>query len=665
MTDLSTKFKIIGDLSPKGDQKQAISSLLKGIHDKEKYQILLGITGSGKTFTIAKVIENLQRPTLILAHNKTLATQLYSEFKLLFPENSVHYFVSYYDYYQPEAYVPSSDTFIEKDAQINEEIDRLRHSATNALLTRKDVIIIASVSCIFGIGSPEYYLDLSINLKVGDIIDRDKFLANLVDIQYSRNDIDFYRGKFRVRGDVVEIFPADADRWAFRIEWFGDEIESIKEVDPFRGLTGNSLKTINIFPSSHYVLPQRNLVNAIKGIKKELALTIEDFTEKNKLLELERVKLRALNDIEMLETINYCKGIENYSRHIDGREPGEPPSTLIDYFPDDFLFIIDESHQTLPQTGAMYKGDRSRKTTLIEHGFRLPSALDNRPLKYEEFLGKINQVIFSSATPGIRELELTQGVVVEQIIRPTGLLDPLIEIHPLKNQMDDLLNEIRKRTIKNEKILVLTLTKRFSEQLTEYFLELGIKVRYLHSEILTIERAEILRDLRRGDFDVLVGINLLREGLDLPEVTLVAILDADSEGFLRSERSLFQICGRAARNIHGKVIMYADRITKSMDAVMKETDRRREVQNIHNQKHGITPTTIQKDISDIAMLIGRKPGKKSLDKNSFTSFDDIDLEISKLKKQMKIHAKKLEFEQAASIRDKIKELEEKILTELL
>ncbi|MBU1238236.1 excinuclease ABC subunit UvrB [Myxococcota bacterium] len=662
-TPVPRAFSLTTEYDPAGDQPQAIDELLSGLRSGDKHQILLGITGSGKTYTMANVIEKWGRPTLILAHNKTLAAQLYGEFKSLFPDNAVHYFVSYYDYYQPEAYIPASDTYIEKDSQINEEIDRLRHAATNALLTRRDVIIVASVSCIFGIGSPEFYSDLAIDCSVGQEIDRDKFLRLLVNIQYERNDYDFYRGTFRVRGDIVEVFPADADRWAYRIEWFGDEIESISTVDPFLGETGTNLEQVHIFPSTHYVVPRLNLEQSIDKIRDELRERLIEFNSQNKLLEAQRLELRTMADLELLEATGYCRGIENYSRFFDGRQRGVPPATLIDYFPDDFLLFIDESHQTLPQVRAMYKGDRSRKENLVEFGFRVPSAMDNRPLQFHEFNERINQVIYVSATPGDYEVETTSGVIVEQIVRPTGLLDPEIEIRQTQGQLDDLLNEITARTRNGEKILVVTLTKRMSEHLTEYYAQLGVRVRYLHSEIDTLERMELLRDLRQNEYDVLVGINLLREGLDLPEVTLVAILDADVEGFLRSARSLFQICGRASRNAKGRVIMYADKVTPSMDEVIKETGRRRAIQQEHNRKLGITPMTIIKKVNDITLLIGRVP--KALPRKTPTapmgSVKEMELFLLDMRKKMREHARKLEFEEAARLRDEISDLE-KMLT---
>jgi excinuclease ABC subunit B len=630
--------------------------------------VLLGITGSGKTFTMAHVVERVQRPTLVIAHNKTLAHQLYIEFKSLFPDNAVHYFVSYYDYYQPEAYVPSTDTYIEKDSLINEEIDRMRHAATYALLTRRDAIIVASVSCIYGIGAAEAYLGMKVDLATGIEVRRDAVLRRLVEIQYERNDVDFSRGAFRVRGDVVEIFPAYEREKAIRLEWWGDEIETISEIDPLRGKVLRKLDEVSIFPGSHYVTPRDRLVKAMHGIKEELRERLVELRTSNRLVEEQRLQQRTLYDLEMLEQMGRCKGIENYSRHLSGRKPGEPPPTLLDYFPDDYLLFVDESHQTVPQIGSMYKGDRSRKETLVEFGFRLPSALDNRPLRFDEWEARFKQGIFVSATPAEYELASAQGVVVEQIIRPTGLLDPVIEVRPVASQVDDLLGEIRERVKSGERVLVTTLTKRMAEDLTEYYTELGVRVRYLHSDIDTLERIEILRDLRLGEFDVLVGINLLREGLDLPEVSLVAILDADKEGFLRAERSLIQTIGRAARNVNGKVIMYADRETDSMVKAMGETRRRRARQEDYNREHGITPKTIVKaiheltgtaqddfvDLSDVAKAIPRK-GRKHI------PIDDIPKLIIQLKKEMFDLAEQMEFEKAAAIRDRIKELEQMAL----
>ncbi len=652
---------------PAGDQPQAIDQLSEGLAAGKEHQVLLGVTGSGKTFTIANVIERTQRPALIIAHNKTLAAQLYEEFKGLFPDNSVEYFVSYYDYYQPEAYLPSTDTFIEKDSAINEEIDKLRHAATHALLTRRDVIIVASVSCIYGLGSPDAYLGMIVQLEVGMDIPREEILKRLVEIQYERNDIDFHRGTFRVRGDVVEIFPPYEDEQALRVEFFGDTIEAMTLIDPLRGKKIGSVDKTAIYPGSHYVTTRDNLKRATADIRAELALTLAEYQSQNKLVEAQRLEQRTNFDLEMMAEMGYCQGIENYSRHLTGRKPGEPPPTLMEYLPQDALIIIDESHATLPQIGGMYRGDRSRKETLVKYGFRLPSAMDNRPLRFEEYEALPNQRIYISATPAVFEQEKAQGIKVEQIIRPTGLMDPEIEIKPAVHQVDDLLEEIRQRVKKEERVLVTTLTKRMAENLTDYYNGLGIRVRYLHSDIHTLERVSIIRDLRLGEFDVLVGVNLLREGLDIPEVSLVAILDADKEGFLRSERSLIQTSGRAARNVSGKVIMYADKITRSIQACLDETKRRRIIQSKFNEENNITPETIKKSISNLLGSIyeadyvtipvdskGRAiPAKE----------EDLPVLIKKLTAEMKQAAKNLDFEKAASLRDEIKELN-KILIEL-
>src|SRR5499427_8201742 len=592
-------FELVTDYRPQGDQPRAIAELVEGVLRGDTHQTLLGVTGSGKTFSMANVVAQVQRPTLVIAHNKTLAAQLYGEFKELFPRNAVEYFISYYDYYQPEAYIPSSDTYIEKDSFINDEIERMRHSATHSLRTRDDVLIVASVSCIYGLGTARSYMALAATAQKGVELGRDVLMRRLVEIQYERNDLDFHRGTFRVRGDVVEIFPAYEEERALRIEWWGDEIDSISEIDPLRGRVLGKMEDVHIFPGSHYVTPASQLVRAIEGIKIELKERLHELKSEMKLVEAQRLEQRTMFDLEMLDQMGHCKGIENYSRHLSGRNPGEAPPTLIDYFPKDFLMVVDESHQTVPQIQAMYRGDRSRKETLVEYGFRMPSALDNRPLKFDEWESRINQSVFVSATPGDWEVERTRGVVVEQLIRPTGLLDPEIEVRPVKNQVDDLLEEIRERVKVSERVLVTTLTKRMAEDLTEYYAELNVKVRYLHSDVETLDRIEIIRDLRRGEFDVLVGINLLREGLDLPEVSLVAILDADKEGFLRAERSLIQTCGRAARNVKGKVIMYADTITESMHKAIDETNRRRTIQAEFNKKHGITPKTVQRAIFDL------------------------------------------------------------------
>ncbi len=667
-------FKLVSEMKPKGDQPTAIKELIAGLERGDRHQVLLGITGSGKTFTAAKVIEAVQRPTLIMAPNKTLAAQLYGEFKELFPGAAVHYFVSYYDYYQPEAYVPTSDTYIEKDALINDEIDRLRHAATYSLLSRRDVIIVASVSCIYGIGSPEAYYGMVLTLEVGEELKRDVVLKRLIEIQYERNDVDFHRGTFRVRGDTVEIFPPSEDETAIRIEWWGDEIESISRVDPLRGKTREKVDRVTIFPGSHYVTPAEKLVAAIDGIKVELRQRLEDLGNQMKLLEKQRLEQRTMFDLEMLEQMGFCNGIENYSRHLTGRTAGEPPPTLIDYFPKDYLLFVDESHQTVPQISAMYRGDRSRKDVLVDYGFRLPSALDNRPLKFEEWEERARQVIYVSATPGDYELAKAEGVVVQQVIRPTGLLDPEIEVRPIKDQVDDLLEEVRKRVAVRERVLVTTLTKRMAEDLTEYYADLDVKVRYLHSDVDTLERVELLRDLRRGEFDVLVGINLLREGLDLPEVSLVAILDADKEGFLRSEQSLIQTCGRAARNLNGRVLMYADRITASMKKAIDETNRRRTIQAAYNKKHKITPATVKRAILDMGGTGGAADGgldygasssakaAERLAKMDLDSMTDLPKKIADMRKRMAKHSDNLEFEQAAELRDQIKELETLELT---
>ena len=658
-------FQLVSNYQPQGDQPRAIAELVAGAERGETDQVLLGITGSGKTFTIAHLIQAVQKPTLIMAHNKTLAAQLYGEFKELFPSNAVEYFVSYYDYYQPEAYVPTTDTFIEKDSLINEEIDRMRHSATQALLSRKDVIIVASVSCIYGIGDPDYYRQMLLQLDVGQEVRRDAVLRRLVDLQYERNDVDFHRGTFRVRGDVVEIFPSDKEETALRIEWYGDEIEAISEVDPLRGRVLRKQPTVGIFPASHYATPADALKRAVETIKVELKERLVELASEMKLVEKQRLEQRTMFDLEMLEQMGHCKGIENYTRHLTGRPPGSPPATLIDYFGDDFLTIIDESHQTIPQVSSMYKGDRARKETLVAYGFRLPSAMDNRPLKFDEWQAKMKQVIYVSATPGDYELERTHGVIVEQVIRPTGLLDPEIEVRPVKDQVDDLLGEVRDRAKKNERVLVTTLTKRMAEDLTEYYADLGVRVRYLHSDVDTLERIEILRDLRRGEFDVLVGINLLREGLDLPEVSLVGILDADKEGFLRAERSLIQTCGRAARNVNGRVIMYGDRITKSMKTAIDETARRRTLQAAYNKKHKITPTTVVRAIQDMRGTVFEADYhdvKLPVAAEAAASYakmkkGELPRRIVDLKEKMHAAAEALEFEKAARLRDEVKALE--------
>ena len=655
------KFKIHSKFKPTGDQPAAIDSLVAGIEKNEKYQTLLGVTGSGKTYTMANIIERVQKPTIVLAHNKTLAAQLCSEFREFFPDNIVEYFVSYYDYYQPEAYVPQTDTFIEKDASINDEIDKLRHSATAALLERRDVIIVASVSCIYGLGNPDEYKKLTISLRVGMEKERDEIIKKLIEIQYERNDIDFSRGTFRVRGDSLDIVPASSSTKGIRIEFFGDEIDRIREFDILTGKILGEREHVAIFPASHFAASQETLNKAIKQIEDELEDRLRELTSQDKLLEAQRLRQRTNYDIEMIKEMGYCSGIENYSRVLDGRAPGTPPKTLLDYFPDDYLMFIDESHVTLPQCRAMYAGDRSRKDTLVEYGFRLPCAYDNRPLKFNEFESKINQLIFVSATPAQYELDHSTNIA-EQIIRPTGLLDPIVEIRPVTGQIDDLYAEIIKTTERGFRTLVTTLTKRMAEDLTKYLTELGIKTTYMHSDIKTIERMEIIRNLRLGEFDVLVGINLLREGLDIPEVALVAILDADKEGFLRSETSMVQTIGRAARNSESKVIMYADKMTGSMDRAIKETNRRREIQMKYNEEHGIVPKTIIKDIRDVieATKVAEESSEYKISKESSTLTEK---EKKKLIKQyteeMKDAAKNLQFERAAELRDMINDLKEK------
>ena len=651
------EFKLHAPYQPTGDQPQAIAELVKGFKEGNQCQTLLGVTGSGKTFTMANVIQQLQKPTLVIAHNKTLAAQLYGEFKEMFPENAVEYFVSYYDYYQPEAYVPSSDTYIAKDSSINDEIDKLRHSATAALSERRDVIIVASVSCIYGLGSPIDYQEMVISLRPGMEKDRDDVIRKLIDIQYDRNEMDFKRGTFRVHGDVLEIFPAGSEEYAIRVEFFGDEVDRITEVDVLTGEVKNELSHIAIFPASHYVVSKENMERAIREIEVELEEQIRFFKNEGKLLEAQRISERTNFDIEMLRETGFCSGIENYSRHLTGLAQGQPPHTLIDYFPYDFIMMIDESHKTVPQIGGMYHGDQSRKKTLVEYGFRLPSALDNRPLSFEEFESKIDQVMFVSATPGPYE-EQHELLRAEQVIRPTGLLDPEVEVRPVEGQIDDLVGEVNKEIAKKNKILITTLTKRMAEDLTDYMRELGIRVRYLHSDIDTLERTEIVRDMRLDVFDVLVGINLLREGLDIPEITLVAILDADKEGFLRSETSLIQTIGRAARNSEGHVIMYADKITDSMRIAIDETERRRKVQMAYNEKHGITPQTIQKGVRDLIAVSKKVAAEEMRLEKDPESMSEKELEklIRELEKQMKKAAAELNFEAAAELRDKLIEL---------
>ena len=647
-------FKLHSEYKPTGDQPEAIEYLSNGIKEGKKFQTLLGVTGSGKTFTMANIIEKVQKPTLVLAHNKTLAGQLYSEFKEFFPENNVEYFVSYYDYYQPEAYIASSDTYIEKDSSVNDEIDKLRHSATASLFETKDVIIVASVSCIYGLGDPIDYENMIISLRPGMHKTRDEILRKLIKMQYTRNEMDFKRGTFRAKGDIIEIYPSDKGESAIRVEMWGDEIEKISEINPLTGKSIGTRQHVMIFPNSHYVTTSEKMERAITTIEQEMEEQVKYFKSQNKLIEAQRIEERTNFDIEMMKETGFCQGIENYSRHISGREPGSPPFTLFDYFPDDFLLLIDESHATIPQVRAMYNGDRARKESLVKYGFRLPSAFDNRPLKFNEFEERINQCVFVSATPADYEKEHSKENVVEQIIRPTGLLDPEIEVKPIENQIDDLIEQIRIRTEKNERVLVTTLTKKMAEDLTSYLAGIDIKVRYMHSDIKALERMEIIRDLRMGEFDVLVGINLLREGLDIPEVSLVAILDADKEGFLRSERSLIQTIGRAARNTDGKVIMYADELTESMEKAITETNRRRKIQGEYNKKHNITPKTINKAIRDIikATMIEDIQEEYHIEKE-----ESIEEVIAKLTEEMLKYAANMEFEKAAELRDKIKEIE--------
>lgn len=657
--ETSNTFHLASKYEPAGDQPAAIAELVDGFKGGEKAQILLGATGTGKTFTISNVIQEVNKPTLVIAHNKTLAGQLYGEFKEFFPDNAVEYFVSYYDYYQPEAYVPSSDTYIEKDSSINDEIDKLRHSATSSLWERNDVIVVASVSCIFGLGDPREYSQQVVSLRVGMEMDRNELLKSLVDIQFERNDIDFQRGRFRVRGDVVEIFPASRDEHALRVEFFGDEIDRIREVDALTGEIVGETEHVAIFPATHFVTNEEHMEHAISQIQEELEARLKVLRSENKLLEAQRLEQRTNYDIEMMREMGYTSGIENYSRHMDGRQEGEPPYTLLDFFPDDFLLVIDESHVTMPQIRGMYNGDRARKQMLVDYGFRLPSALDNRPLRLEEFEQHVNQIVYVSATPGPYEMEQTE-TVVQQIIRPTGLLDPEVEIRPIMGQIDDLVGEIHERIEKDQRVFVTTLTKKMAEDLTDYFKELGLKVKYLHSDIKTLERTEIIRDLRLGEFDILIGINLLREGIDVPEVSLIAILDADKEGFLRSERSLVQTMGRAARNAEGKVIMYADKITDSMQRAMDETARRRAIQEAYNEEHGIEPKTIIKEIRDLISI------SKTADKDETVvqldkSYEDLSRQekadlLMKLEREMKDAAKALDFETAATLRDTILEL---------
>ncbi|MCF5863976.1 excinuclease ABC subunit UvrB [Aeromonas veronii] len=668
---MSKLFKLASQFQPAGDQPTAIAQLLDGIESGLAHQTLLGVTGSGKTFTMANVIATLDRPTMILAPNKTLAAQLYGEMKEFFPDNAVEYFVSYYDYYQPEAYVPTTDTFIEKDASINDHIEQMRLSATKALLERRDVVIVASVSAIYGLGDPQAYLSMMLHLKVGDVINQRDILRRLAELQYTRNDMAFQRGTFRVRGEVIDIYPAESDKLALRVELFDEEVERLSQFDPLTGAIEQTVVRYTIYPKTHYATPRETILGAIEHIKEELRSRREQLLSLNKLVEEQRISQRTQFDMEMMQELGYCSGIENYSRYLSGRAPGEPPPTLFDYLPGDGLLIIDESHVTVPQIGAMFKGDRSRKETLVEYGFRLPSALDNRPLKFDEFEALMPQTVFVSATPGPYELEKSGGDVVQQVVRPTGLLDPEIEVRPVTTQVDDLLSEIRKRVAVEERVLVTTLTKRMAEDLTEYLAEHDVKVRYLHSDIDTVERVEIIRDLRLGKFDVLVGINLLREGLDMPEVSLVAILDADKEGFLRSTRSLIQTIGRAARNLNGKVILYGDTITNSMNVAIEETERRRALQHAHNLKHGITPKGLNKSIGDVMDMGGSrtagKPGKgmrKAAEPQGeyhVRSASEIAKEIKRMEEQMFQHARDLEFEQAAALRDQIQQLRSELI----
>ncbi|MBT3434893.1 MAG: excinuclease ABC subunit UvrB [Nitrospinaceae bacterium] len=658
-----SEFQLVSDFLPTGDQPQAIDALTKGFEGSEREQILLGVTGSGKTFTMANVIARLGKPTLVVAHNKTLAAQLFNEFRNFFPHNAVEYFVSYYDYYQPEAYVPTTDTYIEKDSAINDELDRLRHSATRSALTRKDVIIVASVSSIYGLGSPSDYYDLHIHLERGQELNREELLTQLVRIQYRRNDMDLLRSTFRARGDVVEVIPAHEEDQALRVEFFGDEIDEISEIDPLRGTVLRSIEQVEIYPSSHYITPEERLSRAKESIEEELWRQVADLNAQGLELEAQRIRQRTLQDMEMLREVGYCHGIENYSRHLDGRDPGEAPSTLFSYLSRDHLVIVDESHQSIPQLRAMYKGDRSRKENLVRYGFRLPSAVDNRPLKFEEFEEQWGSICYISATPGPYELEKTGGVVVEQVLRPTGLVDPPVEIRPAQGQVDDLLGEVRKAVARGERILVTTLTKRFSEDLTEYYDDLGVRVRYLHSDIETLERVKIIRDLRSGEFDVLIGINLLREGLDLPEVALVAIFDADKEGFLRSDTSMIQTSGRAARHIDGRVIMYADRVTGSMQRALDEMSRRRTIQMAYNEENGITPRSISRSMDGMIESVGEMDyvdltaGVAEEESLWDGMSEEEAVDLGKLREQMREAAQKLEFERAAELRDRIQAIE--------
>lgn len=657
------RFKLVTPYKPAGDQPQAIEALTHGLREGLPHQVLLGVTGSGKTFTIANVVEAVNRPTLIMAPNKILAAQLYAEFKGLFPDNAVGYFVSYYDYYQPEAYVPTTDTYIEKESSVNEEIDKMRHAATQALLTRRDVLIVASVSCIYGIGSPETYRELRVEVETGDACSREKLVAGLVAMQYQRNDLDFHRGTFRVRGDTIDVFPAYEGATALRIELFGDDVDGLYEIDPLRGQVNRKLRRAAIYPGTHYATTQDNIKRAIKGIEAELAGRLQEFEDEGKLLERQRLDQRTRFDIEMLNEIGFCSGIENYSRHLDGRMPGEPPHTLISYFPDDYLLVIDESHISVPQIGGMYKGDRSRKDKLVDYGFRLPSARDNRPLKFKEFEKRVNQAIYVSATPRAYELEKSEGLIIEQVVRPTGLVDPEVEVRPAGSQVDDLLDEVRKVAERNERVLVTTLTKRMAEDLTDYLSDLKVRVKYMHSDVDTLDRIELVRALRSGEYDVLIGINLLREGLDIPEVALVAILDADKEGYLRSDSSLIQTCGRAARNVHGRVIMYADSVTGSMQRALDEMERRRERQLAYNKEHNITPRSIQKDITNILATVYEQDyvtvPKAAEETEDYMTSGNWQKTLGQLRKKMKEAAANMEFEKAAEYRDRMLALEKR------
>ncbi len=661
------RFELVSPFKPEGDQPEAIRELVLGLREDLEHQVLLGVTGSGKTFTIANVVAEVNRSTLVIAPNKILAAQLYGEFKNLFPNNAVEYFVSYYDYYQPEAYIPKTDTYIEKDASINDEIDKMRHSATRALLTRRDCLIVASVSCIYGIGSPDTYRELRVELEPGAAMSREDLVAGLVAMQYERNDVDFHRGTFRVRGDVVDVFTPYEAEVAVRVEFFGDEIDALAEIDPLRGTTLRRLRRTTVYPGSHYATTADSLERAMKSIEFELEQRLKELRNKGEILFAQRLEQRTRYDLEMLREVGYCSGIENYSRHLDGRTPGEPPYTLIDYLPDDALVVIDESHITVPQLGGMYLGDRSRKDKLVEYGFRLPSARDNRPLRFHEFEERAGQRIYVSATPAPYELEQSEGLIVEQVVRPTGLVDPEVDVRPAENQVDDLLDEIRGRAKKNERVLVTTLTKRMAEDLTDYYRDLRVRVRYMHSDVETLERIELIRALRKGEFDVLVGINLLREGLDLPEVSLVAILDADKEGFLRSQTTLIQTCGRTARNIRGRVIMYADNMTGSMDRAITEMNRRREKQLDYNKKHRITPRSIEKSITDILQSVHERDyvtvSMAAEDQDLYVSRLDLPKTLRKLRKQMRSAADHMEFEKAAELRDRIRALEQRQIEE--